>query len=384
MLTANSLARKITEFTDKNKFLIAYSGGMDSHVLLHCMHEIQLKNPKIKIRAIHIHHDLSINADSWVKHCRTICEKLNIEFIVKFINIKYKIKYKHSLEALARDARYQEFSRIITTDEALLTAHHADDQAETVLLQLFRGSGPKGLAAMPMRRGLALGTLLRPLLEFKRADLYNYARQNNLHWVEDESNENIGYDRNFVRHKLMPIITERWPSIADVLGRTAKHCAAADNLLNILAQQDYLLASGSKENTLSISKLLELTLAQQNNLIRYWLQKLELPMPSSIKLQHVITDVLHCRSDAQPVVHWKDAEVRRYRDDLYAMKPLPAISTDLASSRRAAKYKVKGRFGTHSLKKLFQEKSIPPWQRNYAKLIFEDGKEGEELVDIKL
>jgi tRNA(Ile)-lysidine synthase len=416
MLNVDTLTNKITQLNNESKFLIAYSGGMDSHVLLHCMNQIRLKNPQINLRAVHIHHGLSPSADSWAVHCSNICTKLNIELIIKKINLNSKPdRHKHSLEAVARDARYQEFTKIVTADENLLTAHHADDQAETVLLQLFRGCGPKGLAAMPKLKKLGLGALLRPLLEFKRADLRNYAEQNALHWIEDESNELISYDRNFVRHKLMPIIIERWPSITTTLGRSANHCSTASDLLDNLAQQDFSLTRGSKINTLSICKLLVLSQARQNNLIRYWLQTLQLPIPSSIKLQHIITNILHCRADAQPLVQWKNTEIRRYRDDLYAMEPLSAIASidpiipwdgttslilpnnlgilttellknlDIKNNNitvrfrcKGDKCKVHGRTGTHSLKKLFQEKGIPPWRRNYAPLIFQD----EELVQI--
>lgn len=223
MFNTEKLFHHIFKFTNKTKFLIAYSGGMDSHVLLHSIHDLRRQNPLLKIRAVHIHHGLNPNADYWVKHCSAICEQLNIELIVKTINVK---KNKHSLEALARELRYQEFIKIINTDECLLTAHHADDQAETLLLQLFRGGGPKGLAAMPKYKNFAQGSFLRPLLEFSRKDLYDYACKNQLNWIEDDSNENIGHDRNFVRHKLMPIITERWPGILTTLARSAEHCAA--------------------------------------------------------------------------------------------------------------------------------------------------------------
>jgi tRNA(Ile)-lysidine synthase len=397
MFNLVTLFHNIEQFTDKAKFLIAYSGGMDSHVLLHCMNEIRFKNPQIKIRAVHIHHGLSVNADSWAAHCAAICAQLNIEFLVKHVNMSKHIglkgcKNRPSLEAMARDMRYQEFAKLITADEILLTAHHTDDQAETLLLQLFRGCGPKGLAAMPKFKGLASGALLRPLLEFRRTDLWDYAKQNSLHWIEDESNKNIGYDRNFIRHKLMPIIIERWPSILNTLTRSTNHCAEASDLLDVLAQQDYLMAQGSKSNTLSIRQLLALSLARQNNLIRHWLQRQGFSMPSSIKLQHIITDILSSRVDAQPVVHWQGVEIRRYRDDLYAMKPLSATQQipeslcfdqkdkDIMVRFRAKgdRIKIKGRVGTHSLKKLFQEKGIPPWRREFARLVFQN----EELIDI--
>jgi tRNA(Ile)-lysidine synthase len=234
------------------------------------------------------------------------------------VNVRTKLDKKHSPEAVARDLRYQELAQLLDKDECVLTAHHADDQAETVLLQLFRGSGTKGLAAMPEHKGFMQGALIRPLLGFTRAELRQYAVQNHLNWIEDESNENIGIERNFVRHKLMPIIKDHWPGIVTTLGRVAEHCAEASELSTALAAQDYAKVLGSEPDTLSIKNLLTLSNARQANVIRYWLHKLNLPTPSSIKLKHIQTDVLYCRKEANPVVHWHGAEVRRYRDDLYA------------------------------------------------------------------
>jgi tRNA(Ile)-lysidine synthase len=417
MFNLERLFHSIFKTTNKTKFLIAYSGGMDSHVLLHSMNNLCEQNPLLKIRAIHVHHGLSVNADSWVKHCTTVCEQLNIELIVKYVNVKSKSKNKHSLESLARTLRYQEISKTIYADECLLTAHHINDQAETVLLQLFRGAGPKGLAAMPKYKNFAPGYFLRPLLEFNRKELHDYAIKNQLQWIEDESNENIGHDRNFVRHQLMPIIQQRWSGMLTTLTRSAEYCAQATDLLEVLAQQDYLLAKGSAPNTLSISHLITLGTNRCNNLIRHWLQKLNLSIPSSIKLQHVLNDVLLCRTDAQPCVHWDGVEIRRYRDDLYAMQPLSTIETEIAIQwnltadlklphnlgiltpqslkdnginidanknitvrfrHSGDKCKIKNREGSHSLKKIFQERGIPPWKRNRVPLIFQ----GEELVGI--
>jgi tRNA(Ile)-lysidine synthase len=339
-----ALHKKLIKLTANKKFLIAYSGGMDSHVLLHSMQQ----HPEFQLRAVHVHHGLSKNADQWVEHCRKICSDLNIEFIVKYISVKPS--KKHSPEALARELRYQEFAQLLQKDECLLTAHHANDQAETLLLQMFRGSGPKGLAAMPEHKGFMSGSLIRPLLEFSRADLHTYAIQNNLNWIEDESNENIGLDRNFIRHKLMPIIKQKWLGILKTLSRVADHCASASELLTILAEQDYAKIQGSKPNTLSIKKLLQLNSAGQNNVIRYWLHKLDFPTPTSIKLEHIKTDVLLCRADANPIVHWPGVEIRRYRDDLYAMLPIKkSVKIPRQSGRK--------------LKKMFQQQGIPPWQR---------------------
>lgn len=413
MFNCDELYKKIFKFTRHHKFLIAYSGGMDSHVLLHSMDILRKQLPELQLRSVHVHHGLSNNANLWVEHCRRVCTDLNVEFIVKYV--KAKSRSKHSLEDIARKLRYQEFANLLMEDECLLTAHHADDQAETLLLQLFRGSGTRGLAAMPEYKDFASSNLIRPLLEFSRQELYEYAKQNDLNWIEDESNENIGFDRNFIRHQLLPIIKTKWPGILKTLARVAVHCANASELLSALAEQDYVTIHGLKPNTLSVKKLLQLDTARQSNVIRYWLHKLNLATSTNIKMQHIIKDILHCRKDAASVVHWKDVEVRRYRDDLYAFKPLerhdagavlewdvtkplklpadlgvlhPDILKDHGIDLKTAKNitvrfrqgsercKMKGRTGTHELKKIFQENGIPPWQRDRVPLIYQD----DELV----
>ena len=374
------------------KFLIAYSGGMDSHVLLHSLYSLRQQNSKLQLRAVHVHHGLSANADSWVKHCREICVELQIEFIVKYVDVSSN-KGKHSLEAIARKLRYQEFAKLLQKDECLVTAHHADDQAETVLLQMFRGAGVNGLAAMPKIKD----NFMRPLLKYSRAQLHQYAEENKLCWIEDESNENIGFERNFVRHKLLPEIKTRWSGIVAVLGRVAENCGEALELLELMAEQDYELVKDQTKDTLAIAKLLELNIARQNNVIRYWLRKLNLPVPRHIQLQHIRSDVLHCREDANPVVHWQGAEVRRYRGELYAMEPLVEFDTEkliaeLQKSGELKQYgdnitirfrqagervKVKNRVGHHQLKKILQEWGIPPWLRDRVPLIFLN----DELID---
>ncbi len=375
------------------RFLIAYSGGMDSHVLLHILYSLRQQNPKLLLRAVHVHHGLSANADAWVAHCRKVCSELEIEFIVKYVDVPSN-KGKHSLEAIARKLRYQEFAKLLHADECVVTAHHADDQAETVLLQMFRGAGVNGLAAMPKLKD----HLLRPLLQFSRAELQQYAEEHKLQWIEDESNENTGFERNFMRHELLPEIRNRWPGIVAVLGRVAENCGEALELLEQVAEQDYELIKGQTKDTLAISKLLELDIARQNNVIRYWLKKLNLPIPRHIKLQHIRTDVLSCRENANPLVHWQGTEVRRYRGELYAMAPLDKFDPDkvimeLQNSGALKQYgddikikfrvagervKVKNRCGHHQLKKLMQEWGVPPWLRDRVPLIFLN----DELVAI--
>jgi tRNA(Ile)-lysidine synthase len=389
----------------EGKFLVAYSGGMDSHVLLHSLALLRASS-NLQIRAVHVHHNLSPNADQWVTHCQQICTELNIELLVKHVDANRKSK--HSKEAFARELRYQAIAEILQPDERLLTAHHADDQAETFLLQVFRGAGLKGLAAMPEHKSFHQGSLIRPLLSFTRAELHSYATQHKLKWIEDESNENIGIERNFVRHQLMPIIKNKWPGIVHTIGRVTNHCAEASHLLNFLAAIDYAQVQGSKPNTLTIKKLLELDSARQSNVIRYWLRQLNLPTPSAAKLDQIKQDALHSADDAAPLIHWSGAEIRRYQDNLYAMPPLaphnpkqiinwdgktplvlpnklgtlqPELLAELPTGNITVRFRlggekcrIKNRQGNHSLKNLMQEWQIPPWQRDRVPLIYADDK----------
>lgn len=400
-----NIYESVLQLLPYKKFLIAYSGGLDSHVLLHLMAQIRAENPKIKLQAIHVNHGLSQNAASWVKHCQKICKELKVHLIIKTLSLKKTPK--KSLEAEARKLRYFEFSKLLKKDTFLLTAHNQNDQAETLLLQLFRGAGPKGLAAMPTKMEFASSFLLRPLLSFSRAELQKYAIENKLQWIEDESNTNLNFDRNFIRHKLMPVIQTRWPSVQETLARVARHCGEASELLHELAVDDLV----GVDNTLFIKTLLELSPARQRNVLREWLQQLNFPIPSEIKLLQIQNEVLNAPADAKPLIKWEGTEIRRYQNYLYALKPLPTIDLNwekiwelksgslllpdnlgslIAEKKQGSGYlklpaKAKvtvrfrregercqpaGRMGSHPLKKLMQEWQIPPWQRNRIPLIY--------------
>ena len=319
-----------------------------------------------------------------------------------------------SPESWARSRRYAVLRDLVGAQEILLTAHHKDDQAETLLLQLFRGAGPDGLSAMPVRQIFGKGWHCRPLLEFTRRQLQNYAGENQLGWVEDESNQDAGIDRNYIRLQLLPAIIKQWPGGLETLSRAAKHQAEASALLGHTAEQD--LASinvGAPGITLSIAKLKELPLPRQKNLLRCWLQQLQLPVPDAANIEHIISDVVNSRQQAMPCVSWHGAEVRRYRGYIYAASPLgehdseKIVSWDLERRLSVAYGSLKARRGTgngiradlcpnnrveiryrhggetiqpagrtyhHALKKLLQENAVLPWLRNRIPLLYVDGK----------
>ena len=409
----------LRELSSDSNFYVAYSGGVDSQVLLHILHSVKLEHPEINITAIHIDHGLSINSKQWTQYCRELCQRLNIPCLCKSVEVKARLTNKHSKEALARELRYAAIAELLPEKTILLTAHHANDQAETLLLQLFRGSGPKGLAAIPAISSFGKNSkLIRPLLRFSRVEILEYAKLHSLKWIEDESNLDLAIDRNYVRLKLFPLITGNWLGALKTIGRSAQNCAEASELLDDLAKEDLLRVQGALVNTLSITRLLTLTKIRQRNVIRYWLRDKRLAIPSCSKLNEVLKTILCCSEDRNPLINWDNVSVRRYKDNLYAMHSLPkhdpnlvlswdfksiielpsqlgflsaCVSDDLLVSNKGAdnitirfrvggeKCRISGR-GEHShlLKHLFQEWQVPPWLRNRIPLIYS----GDELICI--
>lgn len=387
---------------------MAYSGGCDSHVLLHALAQCR-RQIAVPLRAVHIDHGINPQSAGWAEHCRQVCNRLDIPLTIRRVDARPASD--ESPEEAARRARYQAFNALLSPGDWLCTAHHRDDQAETVLLHLMRGAGPRGLAGMRARSVLGGATLVRPLLSFDRATLVAYAHDEGLRWIDDPSNEDSAFDRNFVRLKVMPLLRQRWPSAARTLSRSAAHCREADELIHHVGVQDLAEVRGDAD-TLVISRLVALSPARQVRVLRIWLAGLELPMPTAAQLSHIRTDALAAAEDATPCIQWPGAQVRRYRDRLYAMPPLVAaaglsstvLPWDLQhplvlptggslvaeavvghglSAARCRDNVLTVRFrrggehcrpmgGAHhrSLKNLLQEKGIPPWQRDRLPLIY--------------
>lgn len=320
----DSIVKACKEFCHANGFertyWVGYSGGLDSHVLLHALAQVRIEYP-IQLKAIYINHGLSQQAAAWAEHCAQVCQQFNIDFADHSIQINSSSH--DSLEELARDGRYTVFAGLMGSQDLLCTAHHQDDQAETVLLQMLRGSGPKGLAAMPRIKPFAQGWHARPLLDFTRDELKNYADQHQLKWIEDESNSNTHFTRNFLRHDILPLLKNRWPSVTEVLARVADNCAEAQHVLDTVVEPLLHSVTGSVANTLSVTKVLHLNEIQQRHVLRAWLEQLHFPGLPAIKLQQIQKDILQAREDKTPYFTWRGVELRRYRDDLYAMSSLP-------------------------------------------------------------
>jgi len=384
---------------------VAYSGGLDSHVLLHALTTLP---PVVSTRllAIHIHHNISEHADKWAHHAQSVCDDLGLT--LRLIKIDASSPSGRSPEAWARHLRYQACKEEMQAGDILLTAHHKDDQAETLLLQLLRGAGPKGLAAMPRQCNFGEALHVRPLLAVSRQSLHEYAINQNLQWVEDDSNRDRRYDRNYLRNDILPMLRGRWAGLTATLSRTADNQADAAVLMEELAKIDMQTCYQARHRSLAVNAVKHLSLLRQGNLIRYYIQYLNLPLPDRKKLIHVLHDVVSSKQDATPCVSWDGAEVRRYMEHLIALAPLPQHDSneridwdlgtpcELAGESLIAKsvmgggikkacltqavtvgfrkggeaLKPAGQHHHRTLKKLFQEAGIPPWQRERIPLLF--------------
>jgi tRNA(Ile)-lysidine synthase len=411
------------------RLAIALSGGLDSVVLLDSicrLHQTQVKNstkPESnevatqRIFAFHIHHGLQKAADEWLLFCEALAKKYKIGFDFRLLHIDTKLN-AGNIEARARAARYEALTELCVYHgiEDLLLAHHQNDQAETVLLQLMRGAGVAGLSGMPESRMLASSkehassiTLWRPLLHLRREELEAYAREHQLKWIEDPSNRSSKYRRNAIRKSILPKLESIQPGATANLARSADLLAQAQQLLDRLAQQDGKKILKLKNNTLSVQLLLDLNasdLAAANNVLRYWLKVAGLTMPSHERLQAWWLDLQQARSDAKLEWLHDECSIRLWRGQLqisasaqpeeneqgeWTFVPIPARSTQgglpaawIAKAKKAGTLEFRERSGAErlqvtasgprkTLKNLYQENAVPPWERQ-APLLYIDGE----------
>lgn len=395
------------------RLFLGYSGGQDSHVLLDALMRLSALFPALKLTdkltAVHIHHGLSVKADAWAAHCQHVCEAYHVNFISEKVNLT---DFSTGIEAAARQARYQIFQELMQAEDILLLGQHGDDQVETLLLQLFRGAGPRGLAAMAVDKPSESYRLLRPFLKLKQTDIENYARQHDLKWVHDDSNDDVHFERNFLRHTILPKLNHRYPALLETISRSARLCAEQEEMLADYLQQD--LTQHVKHGDLHCFDLMGLqnySHPRQKALIRTWLTTCKVLMPSEVKLAHILTDVCAAREDRQPELRWGDWVLRRYRNHMYLLnqaelnadtvqmtdqawrgEALKLISGQTISSQDLVdlgvdlkqwnwqgvtiglrqggeRFQRQGRKHSQPLKKFLQEQKIPPWQRENLVLV---------------
>lgn len=388
------------------KLLLALSGGLDSCVLLHLLVAAQ-KNLPFELHALHVHHGLSPNADQWTEFCTRLCGQLNVPF--KVVRLTLDKQSGKGIEAEARTLRYAAlFAQKIQGDrpDYVLTAHHQDDQAETFLLQLFRGAGLKGLAAMAQVDSNK--RLLRPLLNIPRLELENYAKAHGLKWCDDESNADTYYERNFVRHEVLPVIEQRNPAVKSTIARAASHMAEASQLLDDLAALD--IKPLLQANSLCLKGLQALGYARAKNTLRWWLQQNQLIMPSMEHLNELLVQLFTAKPDANIHVQIQHLNLKRFQDRAYLVSPnqedanqsfdlvwngedniklpngatlafIEVFGAGLARKHGFTKLRITNRKGgerfkpnatrpTRTLKYLLQEAQMPPWLREQLPLIY--------------
>lgn len=432
-----SSLESLSPLPGKTTYVIAYSGGVDSHVLLHCCHKLGLS-----IRAVHIHHGLQELADDWVIHCKNTCDDLKIP--LETIYIDAAKKKGQSPEESARIARYTAIQNNLQQGDCLLTAQHLNDQAETFLLQLFRTSASAGLAAMPSSKLIGNNYHLRPFLTFSRHEIETYAEANSLQWMEDPSNKDDNFDRNFIRNNLIPLLKNRWPETVEQLATVAglqssSHQVQADmaaiDLANTIVMRERLTTPSKIEqnikswvydvvSVLSISALNQLSTPRLLNVLRYWIKQtmdvlsvtgiVSKSSPKRKLLFEIVQSLINSQQDSNPVIVLSGYELRRYQDNLYLLKKkpsltehsdtfrsinwqpslksiLPVLNRNIIATKTVGrglkgyllheKLKVSfrkggeqfhpvGRRHSQSLKKLFQEASVPPWERDAIPLLY--------------
>ncbi len=309
--------------TSTNKIVLALSGGVDSRVMLHLLHEFSCHNPQQSVIAVHVHHGISPNADEWAKKCSKWCQESNIPFYLEKVDLGDT--QGKSLEQVARTARYEALKHYIGSGDVLLTGQHSDDQLETFLLALKRGSGPKGLAGMAECLSFGEGFLLRPLLKVTRRDIEEYANFHQLEWVNDESNADVKYERNFIRHKITPLLESRWPQIRTSVQRSAELCARQEQLIELLLAEE--LPQLLRENdSLDIGELKKKPDLVRSQLIRFWLSSLNVPMPSKKHLAMIWSEVALAKGDANPLLRLENKQIRRFDGRLFCIDTYNDIS----------------------------------------------------------
>lgn len=306
----------------QKQFLIGFSGGLDSTALLLLFTKLRENRPHLQMRAIHIHHGLSANADSWTEHCKQICEQLNVPLIIE----KVRVDTCNGIEAGAREARYQAISQHILPDEILATAHHLQDQTETFFLALKRGSGLQGLGAMQLQSTVYNLPVFRPLLHFTRPELEQFVQATKLDWVEDESNRDSRYERNFLRNEILPELRQRWAHFDLAVQRSAQHCFEQQQLINELLADEFAQNFDKTDRSFSIQQFAQYSATKQKALLRLWLNEWQLPMPSLVQLEQIIQDVIFARSDSNPLFQLGEKVVRRHQQKLYLTPQFTDIS----------------------------------------------------------
>ncbi|MFZ6688584.1 tRNA lysidine(34) synthetase TilS [Undibacterium sp. SXout11W] len=321
--TLNTLFSESGKVPSECGLAVAYSGGLDSSVLLFLAAEY-CRLRSISLNAFHVHHGLSPNADDWLVHCDSLCQKLGVSFA--FERIVVANNEGDGIEGSARKGRYLALGRMSAAAhvEVVLAAHHQDDQAETLLMQMLRGSGVAGLSGMdrfnyaPALFGNSSVMMMRPVLDVSRAELEQFARENQIACIEDESNADVRYLRNALRHQVMPILERISPGFAGRMSRTAKHMQSTQNLVEALAEQDLAHCLSEHAFDLDLYRVRSLSPERINNLFRLWLAKFDVRMPSTSRLNEICKQLFEAKGDARITIYHEKLAIHRYQEKICA------------------------------------------------------------------
>lgn len=312
--------------------VVAFSGGLDSTMLAHVLWRARRRLGGLRL--VHVDHGLQADSGDWSRQCARQARAWRVPFTA--IITRVRLRRGESPEAAARAARYTALASVMTPGEVLVTAQHRDDQVETLLLQLFRGAGVAGLAAMPPIAPFGPGRIARPLLDITRADIEKYARRHRLRWIEDPTNEQVRFDRNYLRHRVLPGVRARWQGVDQAVARTARHMAEAAQLLEAVASRD--LAHALDGDGLHVAALRALPLARRRNALRAFIAASGCEPPPTSKLTEMSGALLEARADAQPQVEWAGGLMRRRGgrllvDSISRQASTPAVTNTLKSWR---------------------------------------------------
>ncbi len=395
----------LQQFPQTKRWYVAFSGGLDSSVLLHLSAQVLQKE---QLSAVHINHQLQTHSDDWALHCSNFCQQLGIPLFTEKVTVCAE---GEGIEGAARQARYEVFANLLGPNDGLLMAHHQDDQAETFLLRLARGSGVKGLASIPQQRMLGKGRLIRPLLNNSRAELEAYAQQYQLSWINDPSNRSIAFDRNYIRQEIMPLLANRWPEFTQQVARSAALCGQSQKLNEELAEIDLRSCATTTiaGQGLMLDRLSVLSESRQVNVFRYWLSESVNFLPNEKLISAWLTQFYSAAQDAQPHIVWESVGLRRFQQVVYKasegspatgrfllnlndrvetpwgyLKVLPKVGCGVryrADQRLSITFDIKtvssrfylaGRTGSRSLKKIYQEFNVPYWLRSQLPILLID------------
>lgn len=409
-----ALCAPVRNLPPHSRLRIALSGGMDSVLLLHVAARLYADTGQLS--ALHVNHQLQANADHTEQFCQKLCGELGVPLDVRRVVINGRENddsgSSGGVEEAARKARYDVFEEVLTSGELLLMAHHGDDQAETVLFRLLRGTGVAGLGGMPRSRPLGNGALYRPLLAFGRSELEAWATEKGIDWVEDPSNTDERFDRNFLRQSIMPLLKARWPSLVNRVAHSARSCREGDELAGKLAEIRFQQCA-TEQGALNVDALGQLVPAEQKNLVRWWILRNRYAPPSIADWPQVIGDLINAPADREPELRGNGYAVRRYQGSLYLVgersaPPLVRLTLvpgqervwgewrlrlvavanpetpvpDIRISTRAGGERIRPvpDGPSKSLKNWLQEKNIPPWERARLPLLLEVKGGNEEVV----